>query len=81
MMFGKHQAMERFTMRQRLHRLLAGSLVFGIVVAPTYFISLHPEWLTWLIRGFAGLWLIDWWRRHLAGILTPERENLDHSQK
>ena len=77
-MFGKRQG---FTNRQRLLRLIAGSLVFLIVVAPTYFISLNPEWLTWLIRGFGGLWLIDWWRRHLAGILNPNRGNRDHSQK
>lgn len=77
----KRQAADRFTTRQRLLRLIAGSVVFLIVVAPTYFVSQTPEWLIWLIRGFGGLWLLDWWRRHLAGIFRQKHGIRDHPQK
>ena len=80
-MSGKHQAPDHLTTRQRLLRLIAGTLIFLLVVVPTYFVSLNPEWITWLIRGFGGLWLIDCWRRHLDGILERKRECHDRSNK
>ena len=65
-MFGKQRPIERYTDEQLFRGGIIGTAACLLVVIPTWFIRLQPEWPLWVIRAYGGVWLLDWWRRHAA---------------